>query len=150
MGEHRTRAAWWWAAVALAWAALIGYLSSRPPAVILSEHPGLDKPAHFFVFGVLGILVVFAVSRTGLRLRRQAMVLAALLVAMAGLADEAFQLTVPLRTFSLWDWLADAVGGGLGAGAAVVYMAVSRRTGGAPQKRGAFQPEVAHRPEGPR
>ena len=150
MGESRTPCARVWGTAALAWVALIGYLSSQPPAAMLGEHPGLDKWAHVLVFGVLGTLVLLAVSRTGLRSRWQAALLATLLVAASGLADETFQLTVPLRTFSLWDWLADVVGGGLGAGAAVVFMAVSRRTGGVPGKREALQPAVAHRPRGPR
>jgi VanZ family protein len=122
MGERRIRAAGWWVAAALAWAALIGYLSSRPPAAILSEHPGLDKPVHVLVFGVLGVLVLFAVRHAGLRSLWHAALVSTLLVGVAGLADEAHQLVVPLRTFSPWDWLADAAGGALGAGAAVLVI----------------------------
>ncbi len=143
MDERRIWAAGRWAAAALAWAVLIGFLSSRPPAAILSENPGLDKPVHVLVFGVLGILVLAAVSRTGLRSRWQAVLLATLLVAASGLADEAYQLTVPLRTFSLWDWLADAVGGGLGAGVAMLFVSGRRGSGEPTGRIAALRPDAA-------
>jgi VanZ family protein len=124
MAEWRHRVGVWWAVAALGWAALVAYLSSRPPAAILSEHAGLDKPVHVLVFGVLGTLVLLALSRTGLRSRRQAALLATLLVAASGLADETYQLFVPLRTFSLGDWLADVAGGVVGAGVGTLYAAI--------------------------
>jgi VanZ family protein len=120
MAEHRHHAGVRWALAALAWAALIAYLSSRPPAAILSEHPWLDKPVHVLVFALLGGLVLLAVGRVRRWSHWPAALLSILLVATAGLADEAYQLLVPLRTCSLWDWLADLAGGVVGAGVAVL------------------------------
>ncbi|MGC9449881.1 MAG: VanZ family protein [Oceanipulchritudo sp.] len=70
---------------------------------------GMDKLAHFIVFGLLGI----AWARTGL-LRdagpRKRWLLAAGLTFLFGLLDEWHQYTNPLRTFEWGDLMADTAG----------------------------------------
>lgn len=90
---------------AMAWAALLFFVSS------LSSIPGPgissfdDKLAHFGVYLVLGALLAFAVDRTGWPLWT-----AALLGVLYGASDEVHQLFVPGRSASVVDWIADAAG----------------------------------------
>ncbi len=62
---------------------------------------GIDKVAHFAVFGLLATLVV----RTGCRPW-----LAVLLVALFGFTDEWRQSFTPGRTVEVADWVADTLG----------------------------------------
>ncbi len=91
-------------APALAWAALLFVLSSRPSL----PSPGVqhfDKAAHFGAYAVLGAFLAFAAARTGWPLR-----LAAALGILYGASDEIHQMFVPGRSASVLDWLADAAG----------------------------------------
>ena len=69
---------------------------------------GLDKAAHFFVFGLLATLFCRYNPRTSLRLSQG--LLAITLTSLFGLSDELHQSVNPERTFELADLAADIAG----------------------------------------
>lgn len=83
----------------------IFYLSSRPGEAVGLPAPW-DKLAHFLAYALLGFLLGLGLDRGG-----QAFGVAALY----GLLDEFHQSFTPGREVSLLDFLADALGGALGA-----------------------------------
>jgi VanZ family protein len=89
---------------AVAWAATIYWLSSRP-TVPAPEIPNVDKLAHFGAYAVLGALLAFAAHRT-----RTPLVVAILLGVLYGASDEIHQMYVPGRSPDVLDWAADAAG----------------------------------------
>jgi VanZ family protein len=101
------------------WAALLFFLSNTPgnELPVPTFVPNFDKIAHFGAYGVLGLLIIRAGKEQWLggRLRRRWFLAAWALACLYGLSDEWHQSFVPLRSSSLWDWLFDAVGSGLGA-----------------------------------
>jgi VanZ family protein len=106
--------AWRWLA-ALAWAALMLGMSSLPASALPAPLPipQLDKLEHATEYAVFGFLL-------GRALRLHAPAAAALALAWAGAAllgaaDETWQSFVPGRCSSVYDWLADLIGGGIGA-----------------------------------
>ena len=101
-----------------AYAAVIFYMSSQSHP---EEHLPLvihlsDKVLHAIEYAVLGALCYRA-----LRLsrhdawRRQAIPLAILFSSLYGISDEVHQWFVPFRESSWHDWLADTIGGTIGA-----------------------------------
>lgn len=111
---------------AVAWAAVIFYLSSRP-RLPGPELPGVDKVAHFGAYAVLGWLLVRAADHSAVPL-----VAGALLGLLYGATDEIHQMYVPGRSPDVMDWFADAAGI---AAATFVYTRLrarrAARTGGA-------------------
>jgi VanZ family protein len=93
------------------WIAVIFAVSSipdpSPPAV---QVPFLDKAAHLGVYGILGALWARARGARGAR-----SVAGAAVGIVIGLADEAYQSTVPGRAVDALDVVADGAGAGLGA-----------------------------------
>lgn len=80
----------------------------------------MDKFFHFGVYAVLALLSARAVGRRSPGLSPGARMLAAVLVASAyGLTDECHQAFVPGRSPELLDFLADTLGGLVGAAAFV-------------------------------
>jgi len=82
---------------------------SSPPAVAVA--PNLDKVAHLAEYGVLGLMLGWALGlpRTGGR-PWGVFFLAVAVGAAIGLSDELYQGTVPGRESSYLDLLADIVG----------------------------------------
>jgi VanZ family protein len=71
-----------------------------------------DKVAHFFEFGLLGILLFCSLKRSFAHLPATVLILlATALTGMYGLSDEIHQLYVPTREFSGYDIIADVSGG---------------------------------------
>ena len=107
------RLAWLWAP-AVAYMGVIFYLSSlsSPP---VPPHVS-DKILHAGSYVLLAILLVRALAG-GLpaRIPASVLVLAVVLTTLYGASDEIHQMFVPLRTPSLLDLLADAIGGAIGA-----------------------------------
>lgn len=89
---------------AVAWAALLFLLSSRP-SLPAPDVPHLDKAAHFAAYAVMGLLLAFATDRS-----RWPLWIAVALGAAYGAADEVHQMFVPGRSPSVLDWVADAAG----------------------------------------
>lgn len=122
-------------APALAWAAVLFSISSRP-TLPTDLGGGLDKVAHFGAFAVLGLLL--AHGALGQRLPIGWPILLGLAYAAA---DEIHQAFVPGRYPDAADWVADA----LGVAAACFYL-YRRRTGGSrtPSRTGGVPADPAH------
>lgn len=74
---------------------------------------GSDSWAHFLVYAVLGVLVTRAVE---LMPRRAALFVAVVIgISLFGAIDEWHQRFIPGRFPDLVDWIADSVGGAVGA-----------------------------------
>lgn len=99
---------------AVAWAALIFFLSSRSRLPV-PLGGGLDKLAHLAAYAVLGLLLA----------RAARVPWAVTLGWLYGASDEVHQSFVRGRTADPVDWLADAVG--VAAGVLVYHMLRRRR-----------------------
>jgi VanZ family protein len=109
---------------ALAYMALIWWLSSVPITLPLPSIPWRDKLAHAIEYFSLGLLVARAVRGSWpLLVTGRALLLAALITAGWGYVDEVHQAFVPGRDANAADLLADAIGALL---AALLYGAVLR------------------------
>jgi VanZ family protein len=96
------------------WVALTLLLTSIPNPGIEIPLPYGDKVAHFGFYGVMGFLC--AMWRRECNSTAIAAALAgAAFVAAVGAFDEIHQHWIPGRSTDLFDWLADAAGGGAGA-----------------------------------
>ena len=116
MQEFRlTRFSWYWVAT-LCYCLVIFGLSAIPKTVSIPSLYGVDKVLHVIEYGVLGFLI--ALSLTGVRPEISNRFLAILILVLAtlyGISDEIHQSFVPGRSASVWDVLADSLGGLLGA-----------------------------------
>ena len=86
----------------------------------LPQLPGnpSDKSEHAAAYGVLSLLVVWALARGRWRsVTLRTIVIATLICAAYGYSDEYHQLFVPNRSYDLKDLAADAAGAALVAGA---------------------------------
>lgn len=108
---------------ALAWLLVAVYClaiflqSAFPTPGGLPTIPGMDKLVHLLIYLVLGLLVSHAYGLSLSKLSAPSLFLVALLsVALYGASDEVHQSFVAARSADIFDWLADIVGGGLGAG----------------------------------
>lgn len=95
---------------ALGWALVLLWLGSRP-GVAGPDVPGLDKVAHFMIYGILGSLAGWGWRHAG-NVPRALVVIA--LACAVGAADELNQRRVPARTADPLDFMADAAGVVLG------------------------------------
>jgi VanZ family protein len=115
---------------ALAYMAVIWWLSSMPIVLPLPSIPWRDKAAHVMQYGTLGALVARAVRGTWPQLgTTRALLWAALITAGWGYLDEVHQAFVPGRDANAFDLLADAVGALLGTslyGAALALLGRKR------------------------
>jgi VanZ family protein len=113
---------------ALAYAALIFWLSHQPnPFPSLTARLS-DKLAHLIEYAVLAVLVTAGLARAGLGAVTAG--LWAVVVGSAyGLTDEIHQAFVPHRSADVRDWVADTLGALLGAALAVAFL--RRRKAGA-------------------
>lgn len=109
-------------------AGIIFFASSLPgqsfPAVAIWS---FDKVVHAAVYAVLGLLVALPLDRLKLIQRRTAIVIVAAMVVTAyGISDELHQRFTPGRSPDVFDVIADAIGGVLGAWAWVALRARRR------------------------
>ena len=97
---------------AVLWAVLIFAVSSVP--TLRTPYIGIsfiDKIAHFFVFGIFGLLLARAFSNSaGWGIGRRAFSLALLFGVIWGGVDEIHQAFVPGRFCSIGDFVADGMG----------------------------------------
>ena len=110
---------WLFRALTLGWMALIFFLSSQPDVPAPELFSQQDKVAHLLVFGVLGLLLAFALTPPAAASWRRVLLITAL-VTVYGITDELHQYFVPGREASALDVLADGVGGFL-AGALLLW-----------------------------
>lgn len=109
-------------APALIWAAavwLIGGMESTPS---VPGGLGLDKAAHFTMYGILGVLLARGWLQVGWR---GGWLVPVLLASLLGLADELRQAGLPGRTADTMDWLADI--GGAATGVFIALRIMRRR-----------------------
>jgi VanZ family protein len=116
--------------LAIAWAGVIFYLSSQPGIDTPLLFPGQDKLLHLIAFGLLGFLFMGAMKATRSGYRTMQVWIVVGLVALYGVLDEFHQYFVPGRSAEIYDALADAAGGLLGAWSMfyLVSVLVSRRS----------------------
>jgi len=114
-----------WLLVAL-YCLLIFLQSAFPPPGDLPGIPGMDKLAHLLIYLVLGLLFVRAYALSFPRIPPTPWLfwLAWLSTALYGASDEVHQAFVTARSADALDWLADALGGAMGA---VLYLRLRRR-----------------------
>jgi hypothetical protein len=102
-------------ALAIFWAGVIFYLSSKSSLPTPALFPGQDKLFHLIAFGMLAFFSLGAMRPATSGYRGRQVWLTVGLVALYGLLDEFHQYYVPGRSVEVYDALADACGGLLGA-----------------------------------
>ena len=102
-----------WLLVAL-YVAVIFVLSAQPGLALPGTFELKDKLAHALEYAGLSWLMYGAVRASWPRATaaRRAL-LTMLTIAVLGVGDEIFQMIVPLRDSSVYDWIADMVGASL-------------------------------------
>jgi VanZ family protein len=108
-------------APALIWAAAVWFIGGMQSTPSVPAVPGLDKAAHFAMYGVLGFLLARGWTVVGWR---GAWLLPVLVALLLGIADERRQRAVPGRSAEVADWLAD-----LGGASAGVFIALRMARG---------------------
>lgn len=117
----RTRwPAWPFSAAAMAYAALIFYMSSLPaPDFPTDFFPLKDKGVHFLEFAVLAFLIAQAFGRARYK---EVVAIAWCVTTLYGVSDELHQAFVPNRCADVSDACADALGALFGAMAGVAWL----------------------------
>ena len=125
---HKRTTRYLFLALAIGWAGIIFYLSSQPGIDAPLLFPGQDKLFHLIVFAMLGFFLMGSMKANSGGYRIIQVWFVILLVAAYGVLDEFHQYFVPGRTVDIFDALADAAGGLLGAWAMyyLVKMLASR------------------------
>lgn len=96
--------------LALAWMAVLFYLSHQPTLETPALFPGQDKLFHALAYGVLGFLLLGSLAPatdgfTSLQIRNSI-----LIASLYGISDEFHQYFIPGRSSDVWDWVADTLG----------------------------------------
>lgn len=110
---------WYWSPVVV-YAAVIFYFSSLShpeetlPKVLLDKLS--DKALHLIEYAVFGVLAYRAFRwAAGPAAARRAVLFTIVVASLYGMTDEIHQAFVPLRESSWLDWVADTLGGMIGA-----------------------------------
>jgi VanZ family protein len=98
----------------VAYYGLVYFLSSRSRFPVEAPFSGFDKLVHVGIFGIFGLLLVWALTEPGKRPKRSRMALAFFLGALGGALDEIHQIFVPGRSADVWDAAADMAGAAAG------------------------------------
>jgi len=98
----------------LLWVGLTFVFTSIPNLEVPGGIPFWDKGAHFVFYGVTGFLCALWRRESGFPAKR-AVLYAVLFVLAVGAVDEIHQHWIPGRSMELLDWMADTLGGGIGA-----------------------------------
>ena len=96
--------------LALAWMALLFYLSHQPGLDTPMLFPAQDKVFHAGVYGVLGFLLLIAQPRRAQGYSWKQVGISALIASLYGLSDEIHQYFIPGRSTEVLDWVADSLG----------------------------------------
>jgi VanZ family protein len=108
---------------ALAWMAIIFYLSHQPALEAPMLFPGQDKLFHAIAYGLLAALFLAAGRLPASGYGRREVAISVLLASLYGISDEFHQSFISGRSSELLDWLADTGGALL---AALLVAALSR------------------------
>ena len=104
----------YWLPVVL-YAILIFIHSSGPSPFQVDLFSWADKPAHFFVYSILGILLLRAMGATFVNTPQRIVIFSSiLLAALYGGTDELHQYFIPSRSADVFDFLADTTGAAAG------------------------------------
>jgi VanZ family protein len=95
------------------WVGFTFLLTSIPDPTFKIPLPLADKIAHFGFYGVMGFLCAMWRRESG-GTARGAALYALAFVAIVGAVDEVHQHWIPGRSMDVFDWIADASGGGIG------------------------------------
>jgi len=108
---------WFWTPV-IFWMTIIFSLSSLPSSgVPFIDIPNIDKFFHCVEYFILGALLVRAFWNSALNPNYKYILAASILIAaIYGASDEFHQLFTPERSCEFFDFLADVIGSGIGAG----------------------------------
>lgn len=99
-----------------AYAGLIFYLSSIPRPLPEIRIPFFDKALHIFEYAIFGFIAARAFRNSSRAVFcRHFKIFAVIISFLYGISDEYHQGFVSQRQFSVFDMLADGVGGFLGA-----------------------------------
>lgn len=98
-------------APALIWAAAVWMIGGMESTPSLPSGYGLDKVAHFTMYGVLGFLLARGWASVGWR---GGWLLPVLIALLLGIADELRQSRLPGRSAEAADWVADLAGASAG------------------------------------
>ncbi len=96
--------------LALAWMALLFYLSHQPSLETPMLFSGQDKVLHAAVYALLGLLLLAAQPRQAQGYSWQQIGISVLIASLYGLSDEIHQYFIPGRSNEILDWVADTVG----------------------------------------
>lgn len=107
----------------LSYMGLIFYLSSLPTIERVPAIPHIDKALHLGAYGVLAVLWVESLRRSGARAGWRLIAVVVVVCSLYGASDEFHQSFVPGRDVSVFDWAADTLGAFLGA-----YLWIMRRS----------------------
>ena len=101
-------------ALLVAWVVLTFFLTSFPNPRVPLLFRFADKVAHLGFYAVMGLLCAFWRRESGVPAGR-AILEALFFTAVAGAVDEVHQYWIPGRSAEFFDWVMDALGGGIGA-----------------------------------
>jgi len=96
------------------WVVFTFFLTSLPGQSIHLPFRIWDKAVHLGFYGVMGFLCTLWRRESGVPVGR-AILSALLFTAVVGVVDEVHQQWIPGRSMELSDWVADTLGGGIGA-----------------------------------
>lgn len=96
--------------LALAWMALLFYLSNQPSLETPTLFSGQDKVLHAAVYALLGVLLLAAQPRQAQGYSWQQVGISVLIASLYGLSDEIHQYFIPGRSSEVLDWVADSAG----------------------------------------
>ena len=100
----------------MAWLGAILTATSLPKSVIPEvDFKFADKVVHLFMYGVLAYLIARAMHNPPRTTRLRVLSAAFLLVVAFGAVDEWHQQFIKGRTLGVADWVADSIGGLVGA-----------------------------------
>jgi VanZ family protein len=93
-------------------------LSSQSTLPVVKGILGFDKFQHFIAYAALALAAGLWFSRESrLKRPRRVFVICAAVAVVYGALDEFHQYFVPGRSCDIWDWIADSLGGAVGAAA---------------------------------
>jgi VanZ family protein len=108
---------WFWRVLVIVWAALLWWLSSQSKLPSPAKFEGIDKVEHALYFAAGGMCFLLGLRLAGFaRLTLSAFIVTVLFCSGVGFLDEWHQTFTPGRSGGdVWDWIADTVGGVIGA-----------------------------------
>jgi len=118
--------------LALAWMALLFYLSHQPALHTPMLFSAQDKVLHAGVYALLGLLLLTAQPRPAQGYSWKQVSISVLIASLYGLSDEIHQHFVPGRNSDVLDWIADSVGA-LIAVSLLAWLSRKRKSAGGPR-----------------